>query len=151
MPQASPSDTATRSLPLYFAHIVWVKSAHPTNLLAILTKHACHHNSFWGSSCDSNQAPTVSLKLIHFHGYFGNSFRHTSQVLSRHTSSLTSDHPRYFELFSPYFLQNFHILANSYQNKRFQASNTKNSKNKPKRPDVFNYTNYDTQGIKFQR
>ena len=32
------------------------------NSLIILTKPACHHNSFWGNRCDSNQAPTVSLK-----------------------------------------------------------------------------------------
>ena len=143
MHQASPSDTATRSLPLYFAHIVWVKFAHPTHLLTILTKHACHPNSFWGSRCDSNHVPTISLKLVHFHGDFGNSFRPMTQVLSRHTSSLTSDRPRYFELFRSYFLQNLHISANPYQNKPFQDSNTKYCKNKPKRPD--------TKGIKFQR
>ena len=74
-----------------------------------------------------------------------------TQVLSRHTSSLTSDHPRYFELFRTYFLQNLHISANPYQNKPFQAGNTKYSKNKPKCPDVFDYANYDPQGIKFQR
>ena len=75
-----------------------------------------------------------------------------TQVLSRHTSSLANnDHPRYFELFWTYFLQNLHILANPYQNKPFQASNTKYSKSKPKRPDVFDYANYDTQGIKFLR
>ena len=32
----------------------------PTN---ILTEHACQHNSFWGSRCDSSHAPTLSLKL----------------------------------------------------------------------------------------
>ena len=136
MPQTSPSDTATRTLPLYFAHIVCVKSAHPTNLLAILANHAYHHNGFWGSSCDSNHAPTISLNLKHFHGDFGYSFRHMAQALSRHTSSLTSDHQRYFELFRPYFLQNLHISANPYQIKHFQASNTKYSKNKSIRPDV---------------
>ena len=105
----------------------------------------------WGSSCDSNHKPTISVKFIHFHGDFGNFFRHMIQVLSRHTSSPTRDHPRYFKLCRPYFLQNLHISANPYQNKPFQASNTKYSKNKPKRPDAFNYANYDTQGIKFQR
>ena len=121
------------------------------NQLTILTEHACHHNSFWGSRCDSNHVPTISLKPVHFHDYFGIPFRHTTQVLSRHTSSLASDNPRYFELFRPYFLQDLHISADPYQNKPFQASNTKYSKNKPKRPDVFNYANCDTQGIKFQR
>ena len=143
MPQVSPSDTATKSLPLYVADIVWVKFAHPTNLLTTLTKHACHYNSFWGSSCDSNHAPTISLKPIPFHGDFGNSFRHVTQVLSRHTSSLTSDHPRYFELFRPYFLQNLHISANPYQNKPFQASNTnilKTSQNVQKLSTTLWYT-----------
>ena len=127
MPQASPSDTATRSLPHYLAHIVKVKFAH---LLTVLTKHACHHNSFWGSRCDSNHAPTISLKLVHFHSDFGIPFRHTfsTQVLSRYTSSLTSDHPRYFELFRPYFLQNLHISADPYQSKPFHANDPKYSK-----------------------
>ena len=151
MPQASPSDTATRCFNFYFAHIVWVKFAHLIHLLTILTKHACPHNSFCGSRCDSHHAPTISLKLIHFHGDFGNSFRHMTQVLSKHTSSLTSDHQRYFELFRPHFLQNLHISANPYLNKPFQASNTKCSKNKPKRPDVLNYADCEKQGIKFQR
>ena len=128
MPQASPSDTAARSLPLYFTHIVWVKFGHPTHLLTILTERAYHHNSFWGSRSYSNHAPTISLKLKHFLGDFGSSFWHMTQVLSRHTSSLTSDHPHYFELFRPCFLQNLHISANLYQNKPFQASNTKNLK-----------------------
>ena len=107
MSQAFPSDTATRSLPLYFAHIAWVKFAHPTHLLTVLTGHACRHNGFWGGRCDSNHPPTISLKLKHFHGDFGTSFRHMTQVLSRHISSLISDHPLYFELFRPYFLQIF--------------------------------------------
>ena len=82
-------------------------------------------------------------------------FRHTfsaydSSLIKAHLS-LTSDHPHYFELFRPYFLQNLHILFNPHQNKPFQASNTKYSKNKPKHPDAFNYANCDTQGIKFQR
>ena len=92
---------------------------------------------------DSNHLRTISLKPLHFHGNFGIPFRHMTQVLSRHISS------RYFELFRPYFLQNLHI-SNPYQNKPFQASNKKYSKNKPKRPDVFNNANCDTQGIKFQ-
>ena len=107
--------------------------------------------AFEENRCDSNHEPTISLKPVHFHGDFGIPFRHMTQVLSRHTSSLTSDHPRYFDLFLTYFLQNLHILANPYQNKPFHASNTKYSKSKPKRPNVFDYANYDTQGIKFQR
>ena len=67
MPQASHSDMATRSLPHYFTHIVKVKFVL-THSLTLLTEHACHHTSFWGSKCDSNHAPTISLKLVHFHG-----------------------------------------------------------------------------------
>ena len=26
------------------------------------TEPGCHHNSFWGSRCDSNHAPTISLR-----------------------------------------------------------------------------------------
>ena len=40
------------------------------------------------------------------------------------------------------------MSANSYQNKPFQATNPKILKANQKRPDVFNYINYDTQGIK---
>ena len=68
--QVSHSDTATRSLLHYFAHIVKVKFA-VTYSLTILTEHACHHNSFWGSRRDSNHAPTLSPKPVHFHGDFG--------------------------------------------------------------------------------
>ena len=56
-----PVILATRSLLPYFAHIVPVKFAHP-HLLIIVTEAACHHNSFWGSRCDSNHAPTISIK-----------------------------------------------------------------------------------------
>ena len=128
--QASPTQGA------YFAHIVKVKFTH-FHLLTILTKHACHHNSLRGSRCDSSHAPTISLNLVHFQGDFGTSFRLMTQVLSRHVSSLTSDHPHYFELIRSYFLLNFHISTNPYQNKHFQACNSKCSKNKPKCPDAF--------------
>ena len=119
--QVSPSDKATRSSPPYFAHIVKVKFA----LLTILTKHACHHNSFWGSRCDSSHAPTISLKLIHFNVDFGNSFRHTTQVLSRHTSSLTSDHPQYFELFRPisYKIFTFRLIPTKRNLSRLATQN----------------------------
>ena len=119
------------------------------HLLIILTKHVCHHNNFWGSRCDSNHMPTISLKLVHFHGDFGISFPLMTQVLSKHTLSLISDHPRYFEPFRPYFLLNLHISANPYQKKPFQTCNSKYSKSK--RPDVSNYVKYDTHGMKFQR
>ena len=32
-------------------------------LTNILIEHACQHNSFWGSRCDSSHASTLSLKL----------------------------------------------------------------------------------------
>ena len=37
-----------------------------THLLTVLIKHACHHNSFWGSRCVSSHAPTISLKPVLF-------------------------------------------------------------------------------------
>ena len=61
MPQASLSDIGHKKLTPYFVHIVPVKFAH-CHLIIILTEPACHHNSFWGSRCDSNHAPTISLK-----------------------------------------------------------------------------------------
>ena len=99
MSQTSPSDMATRSLPPNFTHIVKFKFAHPHPLI-ILTKHVCHHNSFWGSRCDSNHVPTISLKLVHFHGDFGIPFRLMTQVLSKHTSSTTHDISSHFGLIS---------------------------------------------------
>ena len=59
--QASPSDTATRSLPPLLSSHSQGQICTP-HLLIILTKHACHHNSFWGSRCDNNHASTISLK-----------------------------------------------------------------------------------------
>ena len=107
--------------------------------ITFVTVVACHHNRFWESRCNRNNVPTISLKPVHFLSDFGIPFRHMTQVLSRHTSSLTSDYPSYFELFLTYLLQNLHILANPYQNKPFQASSTKYTKSKPKCPDVFDY------------
>ena len=128
---------ATGGLPHYFAHIVWVKFAHPIHLLTILTKHACHHNSFWGSRCDSNHPPTISLKTVHFHGDFGIPFRHMTQVLSRHTSSLTGNYPRYFELFRhiSYKIFTFRQILTKTNLSRLA---TKYSKNKP--PQMFSTT-----------
>ena len=65
MLKASPSDTATRSSLHYFVHIVKVRFVL-FHLLTVLTKHACQHNSFWGSRCDSSHAPTISLKPVLF-------------------------------------------------------------------------------------
>ena len=52
---------ATRSLLTYFSHIVLVTFARPHQLI-ILTEPAWHHSSFWGSRCDSNHTPAISLK-----------------------------------------------------------------------------------------
>ena len=59
--QNLPVILATKNLLLYFAHIVQDKFAH-LHLLIIPTDPTCHHNSFWGSRCDSNHAPSISLK-----------------------------------------------------------------------------------------
>ena len=56
--QASPSDMAT---PLLHSHGLG-QICTPNLLINLLIKPACHHNSFWGSRCDSKQAPTISLK-----------------------------------------------------------------------------------------
>ena len=63
MHKASPSDTASGSSLHYFAHIVKVKFVL-THLLTAQTKHACQHNSFWGSRCVSSHVPIISLKTI---------------------------------------------------------------------------------------
>ena len=123
---------------------------HTPHLLIILTKPACHYNGFWGSRCDSNHVPTISLKPRTLSRRFRQFFSAYDTFLIKAHFITTSDHPRYVESFRPYFL-NHHISANPYENKPFQATKPKNIKNKPKRPDVFNYVNYDTQGIKFQR
>ena len=96
---------ATRSLLPYLAHIVPVKLGH-THLLNIPTEHVCHHNSFWGSGCDSNHAPTFSLKpCILFHGDFGRSFRHISLPWRTPSFPMTINHtfPQYFFQNSPHF------------------------------------------------
>ena len=72
---ASPSDTASGSSLHYFAHIVKVKFVL-IHLLTVLTKHACQHNSFWGSRCVSSPAPTISLKPVLFTAISALIFRH---------------------------------------------------------------------------
>ena len=93
MHKASPSDTDSGSSLHHFAHIVKVKFVL-THLLTVLTKHACQHNSFWGSRCVSSHAPTISLKTSTFHGNFGTYFSASTPVFSEHTSSLGSDLPQ---------------------------------------------------------
>ena len=115
---------------------------HP---LTILTKPAWHHNSYLGSRCDSNHAPTISLKPCTFSRQFRQFFSAYDTLLFKAHLITTSDQPQHFESFQPYFL-NHHISANPYQSKSFQATKPKNIKNKPNSPaDVFNYVNYDTQ------
>ena len=74
----SLSDTASGSSLLYFADIVKVKFVL-THLLTVLTKHACQHNSFWGSRCVSSHAPTISLKPVLFTAISALIFRHWHQ------------------------------------------------------------------------
>ena len=75
MSKASPNDMATGSSLHYFAHIVKVKFVL-THLLTVLTKHACQHNSFWGSKCVSSHTPTISLKPVLFTAISALIFRH---------------------------------------------------------------------------
>ena len=95
MRKASPSDTASGSSLHYFAHIVKVKFVL-THILTVPTKHACQHNSFWGSICVSSHAPTISLKPVPFMAisapFF--SFSASTPVLSEHTLSLASGLPK---------------------------------------------------------
>ena len=89
----SLSDTASESSLHYFAHIVKVKFVL-IHLLTVLTKHACQHNSFWGSRCVSSHAPTISLKPVLFTAISAHIFRPSEPVFSEHTSSLVSDLPK---------------------------------------------------------
>ena len=63
MPKAFPSDTATGSSLHYFVHIVKDKFVL-AHLLTVLTKHACQHNSFWRSLCDSSHAPLFLYQSV---------------------------------------------------------------------------------------
>ena len=103
MPQASPSNMATRCLAPYFAHIIKVKFAH-FHPPIIPIKHARHHNS---------KTRTPLWQFWHFLSAY------TSPI--RHTSSLTTDHPWYFEPIRPYFLLNLCNSASLYQNKPFSG------------------------------
>ena len=71
--------------------LVWVNFETPHLLTKLTTKHACQHNSFWGSWCVSNHAPTISLKPVLFYGDFGTYFLFRFDlipVFPRHTSSI---------------------------------------------------------------
>ena len=97
IPELTPTQTAPavwswrcpKHLPM-----IWPQGAYPLlcshglgqtctpHLLIILTKPNCHHNDFWGSRCDSNQAHTISLKPC----VISRRFRHTS-FNTQHISS----------------------------------------------------------------
>ena len=98
------------------------------HLLIILTRHACHHNSFWESRCDSNHAPTISLKPRTLSRRFRQFLSAYATCLIKAHFITISDHPRYFELSWPYLPLNHHISANPNQNKPFQATNPKITK-----------------------
>ena len=120
--------------------MIWPQGAYPllrshglgqictSHLLIILTKPACHHNRFWGSRRDSNHVFTVSLKPRTLSRRFRQFFSAYDTFIIKAHFINTSDHPRYFESFRPYFLLNHRISANPYQNKPFQATNPKISK-----------------------
>ena len=93
MHKASPNITASGSSLHYFAHIVKVKFVL-THLLAVLTKHDCQHNIFWGCRCVNSHAPTISLKPVLFKAISALNFSASTPVLSEHTSSLANDLPK---------------------------------------------------------
>ena len=78
----SLSDTVSGSSLHYFAHIVKVKLVL-THLLTVLTKHACQHNSFWGSRCVNSHGPTISLKPVLFKAISALIFWHWHQSSQR--------------------------------------------------------------------
>ena len=84
----SLSETVSGSSLHYFADIVKVKFVL-THLLTVLTKHACQHNSFWGSRCVNSHIPTISLKSVLFKAISVLIFRHwhqSSQCTLHHLS-----------------------------------------------------------------
>ena len=112
--------------------MIWPQGAYPLTSLTWSgsnlhtpptnnTNKAC----FLGSRCDSNYAPTVYLKPRTLSRRFWQFFSAYDTFLIKAQFITTSDHPRYFESFRPYFLLNHHISANPYQNKPFQAINPK--------------------------
>ena len=100
---------------------------------------------------DSYHAPTISLKLVHFHGDFGHFFSAMTEVLSRHTSSLTSGPPTIFRAISVIFPTNLHILANPFQNKPVSRLATQIILKTNKNVQIFSTMLTMTQGIKFER
>ena len=105
--------------------LTWSESICTPHLLIIVTKPACHHNSFWGSRCDNNHALAISLKPHTFSRRFRQFFFTYDTFLIKAHFITTSDHPQHFELFRPHFKLNHHISANPYQYKPFQAINPK--------------------------
>ena len=92
--------------------MIWPQGAYPLprshsqgqictpHLLTILTKHACHHNSFWGSRCDSNHVPTISLKT----GTLLQRFRHT---FSAYDTSLIKAYPLHHQLVTTHDISSY--------------------------------------------
>ena len=71
-----------------------------------------------------------------------------TQVFSRHSPSVASDHSCYFS-FSAMFSTNSFLSANNYQNKLFQANYSKYYQNKQNRQDDFSLLIVSTQRISF--
>ena len=123
--------SATRSLLPYFSHIVLVRFAHP-HLLIILTEPAWHHSSFWGSRCDSNHTPTISLKpYIYFAAISAIPLTHER---FHHTAYLTTSNgnqvhfPPISAIFSPISLH----FGKSLLKQTFQCYQLKNIINNQK-------------------
>ena len=104
---ASLSGMASGSSLHYFAHIVKVKFVL-IHLLTVLTKHACQHNSFWGSRCVSSHAPTTSLKPVLFTVISALILRHCHQSSQStlHHQLVTSQNDELLSLFRTHFLPN---------------------------------------------
>ena len=112
--KASPSDTASGSSPPYFTHIVKVKLVL-THLITVLTKHACQHNSFWGSRCVSSHAPTISLKPVLFTAISALFFGIDTSLFRAHfiTSYLPPTKISYFLCFGHIFYQTNYFRQSS--------------------------------------
>ena len=89
MPQASPSDTATRSSCDYFAHIVKVKFA-PTHLLTILIKACLPPQQLLGKQMWQQPCAYYFSKTSAFLRRFRHIFSALTYVFLRLTSSLAN-------------------------------------------------------------
>ena len=128
MPQESPSDVAHEELTPSLRTPVLVKFVHP-HLLIIITEPAWHHNGLWGSRCNSNHTPTISLKLCI-------SFAAISAILLtheifHHTAYLTTSngHQVHFPPISAIFSPNSLHFGKSLLKQTFQCHQLKNIMN----------------------